>query len=42
LFSSLALPAIPLPMVNLISGGLHADRQLDLRDVLVIPTGAAD
>ena len=35
-------PSIPLPMVNLISGGLHAGGQLDLQDVLVIPTGAAD
>ena len=35
-------PTIPLPMVNLISGGLHAGRQLDLQDVLMIPTGAPD
>jgi enolase len=35
-------PAVPLPMVNLISGGLHAGRQLDLQDVLMVPTGAAD
>jgi enolase len=35
-------PSVPLPMVNLISGGLHAGRQLDLQDVLMLPTGAAD
>ena len=35
-------PTIPLPMVNLISGGLHAGRQLDLQDVLMVPTGAPD
>ena len=35
-------PTIPLPMINLISGGLHAGRQLDLQDVLMIPTGAPD
>jgi enolase len=35
-------PTIPLPMVNIISGGLHAGRQLDIQDVLVIPTGAGD
>jgi enolase len=35
-------PGVPLPMVNLISGGLHAGRQLDLQDVLMIPTGAPD
>ncbi len=35
-------PSVPLPMVNLISGGLHAGRQLDLQDVLMIPTGAPD
>jgi enolase len=35
-------PMVPLPMVNLISGGLHAGRQLDIQDVLMIPTGAVD
>jgi enolase 1/2/3 len=35
-------PTVPLPMVNMISGGLHAGRQLDIQDVLVIPTGADD
>ncbi len=31
---------MPLPMVNMISGGLHAGRNLDIQDVLFIPTGA--
>jgi enolase len=35
-------PTIPLPMVNMISGGLHSGGQLDLQDVLVIPTDAPD
>jgi enolase len=30
----------PLPMVNLISGGLHAGGNLDLQDFLLIPLGA--
>jgi enolase len=34
-------PTLPLPMVNMISGGLHAGRNLDIQDVLFIPTGAA-
>ena len=34
-------PTIPLPMVNIISGGLHAGGQLDLQDVLAIPTDAS-
>ncbi|MCM8782200.1 MAG: glycosyltransferase, partial [Candidatus Omnitrophica bacterium] len=33
-------PCIPLPMVNMISGGCHAGRQLEFQDVLVIPIGA--
>jgi len=33
-------PSIPLPMVNIISGGLHAGRQLDIQDVLAVPLGA--
>ena len=32
---------LPMPMVNIISGGLHAGRQLDFQDFLVMPVGAA-
>ena len=31
---------LPLPMVNLISGGLHAGRNLEFQDFLVIPIAA--
>ena len=31
---------LPLPMVNMISGGLHAGRNLDIQDVLIMPVGA--
>jgi enolase len=31
---------LPMPMVNIISGGLHAGRQLDFQDFLAIPAGA--
>jgi enolase len=32
-------PALPMPMVNMISGGLHAGGNLDIQDVLTIPVG---
>jgi enolase len=32
---------LPLPMVNMISGGLHAGGNLDIQDVLIVPLGAA-
>lgn len=32
---------IPMPMVNIISGGAHAGELIDVQDFLVIPTGAA-
>ena len=32
---------LPLPMVNMISGGLHAGRNLDFQDFLILPVGAA-
>jgi enolase len=32
--------ALPMPMVNLISGGLHAGGNLDFQDFLLIPVGA--
>jgi enolase len=31
---------LPLPMVNIISGGLHAGGNLDLQDFLMMPVGA--
>jgi enolase len=33
--------AIPVPMVNIISGGLHAGRNIEFQDFLVIPRGYA-
>ncbi|HEY3967045.1 MAG TPA: phosphopyruvate hydratase [Planctomycetaceae bacterium] len=32
---------MPLPMVNMISGGLHAGKNLDFQDFLIIPVGAS-
>jgi enolase len=34
-------PKMPLPMVNMISGGLHAGGNLDFQDFLIMPEGAA-
>lgn len=33
-------PTLPLPMTNMISGGLHAGGNLDMQDVLIEPVGA--
>src|SRR5262249_51639058 len=33
-------PLLPLPMVNIISGGLHGDTGLAFQDFLVVPIGA--
>ena len=33
-------PLLPLPMANMISGGLHAGRNLDFQDFLILPVGA--
>lgn len=33
-------PSLPLPMVNMISGGKHAGGNLDFQDVLIQPVGA--
>jgi enolase len=35
-------PRMPVPMVNMISGGLHAGGNLDFQDFLAIPAGAED
>jgi enolase len=34
-------PLLPLPMVNIVSGGAHAGGALDIQDVLVVPVGAS-
>ncbi len=40
--SSNVEPQVPLPMINMISGGLHAGGNIDFQDVLVMPIGASD
>jgi len=37
-----AVPAMPMPMVNILSGGLHAGGGMDVQDFLAVPIGAAD
>lgn len=39
--SGSASPSLPTPMVNILSGGAHAGRSMDVQDFLVIPHGAA-
>lgn len=31
---------IPMPMVNILSGGAHANKVMDIQDVLIVPVGA--
>jgi enolase len=31
---------IPMPMVNILSGGAHANRTMDIQDILIVPIGA--
>ena len=33
-------PLLPLPMVNVVSGGAHADGAVDIQDVLAVPVAA--
>ncbi len=35
-------PQLPVPMTNMISGGLHAGHNLDFQDVLIMPISAPD
>jgi len=34
-------PLLPMPMVNIVSGGAHAGSVIDIQDVLVVPVGAS-
>ncbi len=38
--AGVAGPTMPMPMVNILSGGLHAGRGMDVQDFLAIPVGA--
>lgn len=33
---------VPLPMMNIINGGSHADNNVDLQEFMIMPTGARD
>jgi enolase len=35
-----AQPTLPMPMANILSGGAHAGRGMDLQDFLAVPVGA--
>jgi enolase len=35
------LPLMPLPMINVLSGGAHAGTAIDMQDFLAVPVGAA-
>jgi enolase len=34
-------PLLPMPMINVLSGGAHAGRAVDMQDFLVVPIGAS-
>lgn len=34
-------PLLPLPMINIVSGGAHAGGLIDIQDVLAVPVGAS-
>ena len=38
----MAQPSIPTPMVNILSGGLHAGRNIEVQDFLVVANGIAN
>jgi enolase len=38
---AVADPVLPLPMVNIVSGGAHAGGLVDIQDVLAVPVGAS-
>jgi enolase len=39
-FMAAGHPELPMPMVNIVSGGAHAGGAIDIQDVLVVPIGA--
>src|SRR3546814_20532928 len=33
--------SLPVPMMNIINGGAHADNNIDLQEFMILPVGAA-
>ena len=33
-------PTLPVPMINMISGGLHAGKKMDIQDIMIVPWAA--
>ena len=33
---------LPVPMMNVVNGGAHADNSLDLQEFMIVPVGARD
>src|SRR5690242_3287552 len=36
-----AATTLPVPMMNVINGGVHADNSIDLQEFMVVPVGAS-
>ncbi|MEA3355870.1 MAG: phosphopyruvate hydratase [Candidatus Bipolaricaulota bacterium] len=34
-------PRLPIPMMNVLNGGMHADNNLDIQEFMIVPIGAA-
>jgi len=39
-FGGLSATQVPLPMMNILNGGVHADNNLDLQECMILPVGA--
>ena len=35
-------PLLPVPMINVLNGGLHASNNVDVQEFMIVPTGGAD
>jgi enolase len=35
-------PSLPVPMMNILNGGAHADNRVDIQEFMVLPVGLAD
>ena len=33
---------MPVPMMNILNGGVHADNTVDLQEFMIVPSGAED
>jgi len=42
MFGGVFARTLPVPMMNIVNGGVHADNPIDIQEFMIMPVGAGD